>query len=290
MAKHPTPVILCSHGSTMMLGEDSTAGRYWEEVGKEALKRGVKGVVFMGAHWEVGGAGVEIASNPGKDAVVKQPVAWVTPDKYVDYEINSSPELAERVQGLLTDAGIEAKLKPDLEWIHDTFLVLNWMFPKSSPPVTVISTNSYYDPHLHVAIGAAVRPLRFEDILVIGTGGAVHNLYRNAWSNIILYRDNFAQTNPPQQWALDFRNEALDAFTKNTGPALRRAAMRLMRHPLFRDAHGTDDHYAPCLFVAGAAGDEDDVGTKNTSPAEVWELEQMCNTQFQFGEWAPLKA
>lgn len=100
--------------------------------------------------------------------------------------------------------------------VHDTFLVLNWMFPKSSPPVTVISTNSYYDPHLHVAIGAAVRPLRFEDILVIGTGGAVHNLYRNAWSNIILYRDNFAQTKPPQQWALDFRNEALDAFTKNT--------------------------------------------------------------------------
>lgn len=81
--------------------------------------------------------------------------------------------------------------------------------------------------------------------------------------------------------------------------------MRLMRHPLFRDAHGTDDHYAPVLFAAGAAGDQDDEGTKNTSPAEVWELEQMCNvsappscavdvgadkhgrvqTQFQFGEW-----
>jgi hypothetical protein len=57
--------------------------------------------------------------------------------------------------------------------------------------------------------------------------------------------------------------------------------MRLMRHPLFRDAHGTDDHYAPCLFVAGAAGDEDDVGTKNTSPAEVWELEQMCNVSME---------
>lgn len=53
--------------------------------------------------------------------------------------------------------------------------------------------------------------------------------------------------------------------------------MRLMRHPLFRDAHGTDDHYAPVLFCAGAAGDQDDVGTKNSSPAEVWELEQMCN-------------
>lgn len=55
--------------------------------------------------------------------------------------------------------------------------------------------------------------------------------------------------------------------------------MRLMRHPLFRDAHGTDDHYAPVLFAAGAAGDQDDEGTTNTSPAEVWELEQMCNVR-----------
>lgn len=101
------------------------------------------------------------------------------------------------------------------------------MFPKSSPPVTVISTNSYYDPNLHVAIGAAVRPLRCEDVLIIGTGGAVHNLYRNAWTNIILYRDNFAQTKPPKQWALDFRNEALDAFTKNSvsAPFLRARAL-----------------------------------------------------------------
>ncbi|GAA5875176.1 hypothetical protein JCM8547_005543 [Rhodosporidiobolus lusitaniae] len=269
----------------MMLGEDSTAGRYWESVGKEALKRGVIGVVFMSSHWEISGNGVEIASNPGAENVVKQPVAWVTPDKYVDYEINSSPELAERVKEHLNKAGIESKLNPKLEWIHDVFLVLNWMFPKRSPPVTVISTNAYYDPYLHTAIGAAVRPLRFENVLIVGTGGAVHNLYRNRWDNIILYRDNFAQTVPPERWALDFRNETIDAFTKNTGPALRRAAMRLMRHPLFRDAHGTDDHYAPVLFCAGAAGNEEDVGP-NTNPAEVWELEQ---SQFQFGEWGPVK-
>lgn len=71
----------------MMLGEDSTAGRYWQSVGEEATKRGVKGVVFLGAHWEVSGTGVEVASNPGAKSVIKQPVAWVTPDKYVDYEV-----------------------------------------------------------------------------------------------------------------------------------------------------------------------------------------------------------
>ncbi len=56
------------------------------------------------------------------------------------------------------------------------------MFPGESPPVTVISTNAYYDPYLHVAIGAACRDLRYDDILLIGTGGAVHNLVSaDAW-------------------------------------------------------------------------------------------------------------
>jgi hypothetical protein len=44
----------------------------------------------------------------------------------------------------------------------------------------------------------------------------VHNLYRNKWSNIILHKDNFAQEAPPEPWAIEFRNEALDALTLNT--------------------------------------------------------------------------
>jgi hypothetical protein len=76
----------------MMLGEDSSAGRFWQSVGEEASRRGVEGVVFMGAHWEVGGNGVEIASNPGKDHVKKQPVAWVESSKYLDYEVSLEGE------------------------------------------------------------------------------------------------------------------------------------------------------------------------------------------------------
>jgi aromatic ring-opening dioxygenase catalytic subunit (LigB family) len=111
-----------------------------------------------------------------------------------------------------------------------------------------------------------------------------HNLYWNKWSNIVFYKDNFAQQEPAAEFAVDFRNVAHDALTMNTGPALRGAAMRLMRHPQYRDAHATDDHFAPVLFVAGAAGNEADKGP-NTAPAEVWELINMCNTQFQFGSW-----
>jgi aromatic ring-opening dioxygenase catalytic subunit (LigB family) len=99
---------------------------------------------------------------------------------------------------------------------------------------------------------------------------------------VILHRDNFAQTVPPEEWAVSFRNEVVDAITYNTGPKLRRAVIRLMSHPLYREAQATDDHFAPLLFCAGAAGDVEDEGTTNSAPAEVWELEQMCNVSTRF--------
>ena len=49
-----TPVHFFSHGSTMMLGEESVSGRYWRNCGDEALANGVKGIIMMGAHWDSG--------------------------------------------------------------------------------------------------------------------------------------------------------------------------------------------------------------------------------------------
>ena len=67
-------------------------------------------------------------------------------------------------------------------------------------------------------------------------GGAVHNLYRNNWHQVIMYRDHLAQERPPEQWAIDFGEAFSDVVTNNTGPALRRGLARLMQHPQYRDA------------------------------------------------------
>jgi aromatic ring-opening dioxygenase catalytic subunit (LigB family) len=129
-----------------------------------------------------------------------------------------------------------------------------------------------------------LRPLRYENTLIIGSGGSVHNLYRNHWQHMFLHMDNFAQPLPPDSWALQFRQSVEDVITHNTGPDLRRAVTRLMKHPRYKEAHGTDDHWMATLFAAGAAGAADDVGP-NTYLGECWELVNMCNTQYQLGSW-----
>jgi aromatic ring-opening dioxygenase catalytic subunit (LigB family) len=160
------------------------------------------------------------------------------------------------------------------------------MFPKKCPPTTIISMNYHFDPHFHMKVGSAVRPLRHEGYLIIGTGGAVHNLYRNVWEPMLKYRDNFAQLTPPEKWALEFRQSVEDIFTQDRGPALRRGVTRLMKHPQYRDSHATDDHFMAACFVSGAAGDwEDEEEERGWLGAETWELTNMCNSQFTLGSW-----
>lgn len=151
-------------------------------------------------------------------------------------------------------------------------------------------------------MGAALRPLRNRRTLLIGSGGAVHNLYRNNWHQVIHYRDHLAQEVPPEQWAIDFGNAFSDVVTQNTGPSLRRGLARLMQHPQYRDAvspifaaissalltrtvsfsqQGTDDHFMSALFIAGAAGDAKDKGKRNYAGAECWELLNMRNVSLR---------
>lgn len=47
-ALDPTPVFFFSHGTTMMLGEESQPAEFWKTVGDEAHRRGIKSIVMMG--------------------------------------------------------------------------------------------------------------------------------------------------------------------------------------------------------------------------------------------------
>lgn len=227
---------------------------------------------------------IEVAANPTPK---KSPVAYVHPSKYMDYELKADLPMADRCVKLLRAAGLNARTNTTFDWIHDTFLILIRMFPGGCPPTTIISMNARYDPHYHVRVGDALASLRHDDekSLIIGTGGSVHNLYKNSWLQLLRYQDNFAQEHPPEAPMLDFRQEFEDAMTKNSGFALRRAITMLMKLPTYRIAHATDDHFIPACFVAGAAGREEDEGAGCVMGAEDWELQNMCNSQFTLGSW-----
>lgn len=124
------------------------------------------------------------------------------------------------------------------------------------------------DPNQHYKLGQAVARLREENILIIVSGMAVHNL-----------RDmRFTFGSPqPLPYTASFDEALNEAVT--TAPAEREKAVAdLLNRPDARQAHPTFDHLLPIHIGAGAAGE--DLGKR------LWTLKEgsMSWAQFRFGE------
>ncbi len=144
--------------------------------------------------------------------------------------------------------------------------------PEENPlnvPLVQVSLFSSEDPHEHYNLGRAVANLRSQNIAIIVSGMAVHNL-----------RDfRFSSTSQPMSYTSSFDEALKDAATSL--PAEREQKMSdLLRRPDARQAHPTFDHLLPIFVGAGAAGD--DVGER------LWTLKEgsMSWAQYRFGEVA----
>jgi len=135
-------------------------------------------------------------------------------------------------------------------------------------PIVQASLFNSEDPNQHYRLGQAVSKLRDENIQIIVSGMAVHNL-----------RDmHFAMGNPePLPYTTSFDEALKDAVT--TAPEGREKALAdLLMRPDARLAHPTFDHLLPIHIGAGAAGE--DTGER------LWTLKEgsLSWAQFRFGE------
>ncbi len=93
-------------------------------------------------------------------------------------------------------------------------------------------------------MGEALRPLRSEGVLLMGSGGMTHNLRR------VVFQDKAA---PVEPWA-----QAFDGWVSERLAARDFAGLRAWQSaPNARLAHPTTEHLLPLYFVLGAALPED---------------------------------
>ncbi|KEF59112.1 uncharacterized protein A1O9_03956 [Exophiala aquamarina CBS 119918] len=277
------PVMYCSHGSPLLCCKESDSATWWQKAGSLARDAGVKGVVLIGAHWEELDDRIRVATkfNPNKVQM-----SLVPRKHWENYQINVDPKLARKVINLLQDQGFtDVDEDPDFDWHDDTITPLKWMFPEGTPPATVISMNARFDAVFHVRIGQAIRSLSNQGILVIGSGGTVHNLYRNNWLPLRWHGDNFQVGNVPAKWATDFERAISDVIRDNQGASLAGALVRLVQHPKYPLAHPTPDHYYPLLVIAGLMADRGADAPQGEMKAQTWELQNMCNNQWIWGKF-----
>lgn len=239
------PTFFVSHGApTFPLERDQPVHGFMG-----GLLRGVapRAILMISAHWEE-----TVASATAASPLDTIHDFYGFPRELYDlrYEPPGDPDLARRSMDLLAKAGLPSRLDMTRGIDHGGWTPLIVARPQADIPVVQLSLVRGLDPSTHLAMGAALAPLRHEGVLIIGSGGAVHNLRAIDWSAL----GPNAKTPPPPAWAKDFRawlDETLALPAADRATALRHWA----KAPGARMAHPREEHLLPLHVAAAAAGD-----------------------------------
>ncbi|WEW61457.1 hypothetical protein PRK78_006947 [Emydomyces testavorans] len=267
-----TPVYFLSHGGPrIMYQHDHPAYHKLQQIGAEiTTKVKPRGVAVFSAHWQGGRDIIHVNTAEHTELIYD---FYGFPSHYYKerYPNIGSPEIAEQVIEAIRNAGIKAEgVKRGLD--HGVWASFKCAFnPEKNPlrvPVVQVSLFDTEDPDQHFRLGQAISKLREDNIQIIVSGMAVHNLRDLKF---------MLDSRRPLPYALSFDEALKEAVT--TPPAERQKALRnLLGRFDARKAHPMFDHLLPIHIGAGAAGD--DVGERLFTFTEG----SMSWAQFRFGE------
>ncbi len=227
------PSLFLSHGAPNILLYPSGALALWQSLAMRLPRPSA--VLVMSAHFPAAQATFEKGDHPG----TIHDFGGFEPELYdMTYPAPGAPALAEKAFGLARAAGFSAALSQGRGYDHGTWVPLTVMFPQADVPVATLSVQPLENGAHHLALGRALAPLRDEGVLIVGSGGATHNL-----------RAFFGGEDTPP-WARSFNDwlcEKLEAGDADAVAGWEQGPDALRNHP-------TPEHFLPLPFALGAGG------------------------------------
>lgn len=130
-------------------------------------------IIVISAHWEEPVITVTAAASP---PLLFDYTGFPAETYEYEYPSPGHPELADRVQSLLQQAGIDSSLDQERGFDHGMFVPLMLMYPSADIPCIQISLAASLDAAEHVRIGKALAELKSENLLILGSGFSFHNM------------------------------------------------------------------------------------------------------------------
>lgn len=202
-------------------------------------------ILVVSAHWEEDMATLLGAANP---PMLYDYYGFPDEAYSIDYPAPGNPGLAERVAGMLEREGMQAQVDSRRGFDHGLFIPLKLMYPEADIPSTQLSLLRGLDPHAHLRLGAALRELVKENVLVIGSGFSFHNMGAFSWGGEDMpdpENDEF------QDWLIETCTGSLPR------PEWEEKMARWEDAPSARYCHPREEHLIPlhvCLGLAQGAG------------------------------------
>ncbi|MBD9361852.1 4,5-DOPA dioxygenase extradiol [Methylomonas fluvii] len=229
------PALFIGHGSPLNALEDSEYSQAWAALGQNLPRP--KAILCISAHWQTDGTRVTAMPQP---KTIHDFYGF--PQALFDfvYPAPGSPALATRIKVQM--AGIE--LDQDWGLDHGSWSILCHLFRNADIPVLQLSLDTKKSPEQHYQLGKALRCLRDEGVLIVGSGNIVHNLQAAIW------RDT------AHDWAVAFAELVKRLIAAGDHSAV-------VKYRELSDAAlaiPTDEHFLPLLYILGLQEDGEQVG------------------------------
>lgn len=234
------PSLFISHGAPTIALETDDFTRAVGAYG--ATLAGARAIAIVSAHWQDRAVRVNAVARPETiydfggfpDALFR-----------IRYEAPGDPALAREIASLLGDATLEEQRG----WDHGLWVPLRIAFPDARVPIVEIAQPYPTTPEELMRIGRALATLRDRGVVIVGSGGIVHNL------RAIHMPEKNA---PVDDWA-----KAFDEWVAALLAVRDFATLTRYRElaPYAALAVPTPEHFEPVFVTAGAVRDTDTLTT-----------------------------
>ena len=198
-------------------------------------------IIVISAHWLTPQLELTGTANP---ELIYDYYGFPAHTYELAYPAPGQPALADQIAKLLNATGLPATIDAHRGFDHGVFIPLKVMFPEAYIPIVQLSLRSDLGPNAHIQIGQALRPLRDENVLIIGSGMSFHNMRAYGDSNFSAVSDQF--------------DDYLSQAVASNGPERARLLAGWEQAPGARLCHpiGGEEHLIPLMVAAGAGSDQ----------------------------------
>ncbi|WP_210366459.1 class III extradiol ring-cleavage dioxygenase [Bacillus sp. REN3] len=223
------------HGAPSLAIENNQYTQFLQEAGKKIGRP--KAIILFTAHWE--SAELSMTYTDDKYETIHDFGGFQKELFDLAYPARGSRKMADMVAEAFKAEGIQVRKDEHRGLDHGAWVILLHLVPDAGIPVIQLSINPSKTAEHHYKVGEALRRLEKENILIIGSGGTVHNLRMIEWG-----REDTAD------WAIEFDDWLLEKVIERKTEELidyeRRAPYALRAIP-------RNEHFLP-LFVAMGSG------------------------------------
>ncbi len=200
-------------------------------------------IAVISAHWSTPEIRVTGAQHPHQ---MFDSIEFQEELHEITYEPPGDPVLAAHILELLHASKIDASIDSTRGIDTSVWGVLVHMFPDAKIPVVEISLSFHIDTTKIITVGKSLSRLREEGVLILGSGGLVHNLYEMS-KNI--------DTKPPA-WAIESDKKITEIIESGSASALSEYVLRNLGRSL---AIPTPEHILPAIATLALKTDRDRV-------------------------------